>query len=307
MDNSSALSALCADTNQTPCRPAPILWQHTVARPVSCVGVGVHSGAPATLTLKPAPIGSGIHFIRTDLPEGQNRIPALYHQVSDTRLCSALSNGLGASVSTVEHLMAALAGCGVHNADILIDGPEVPIMDGSSAPFVLLIAQAGLMTQVAAQKQIKVLRAVRVEDGNKWAAYTPANEASYSMDIAFASAAIGQQTRTFTLHGNAFAQDLARARTFGFLHEVEQLRAMGLAKGGSLDNAVVIDGDTILNQDGLRYEDEFVRHKLLDSVGDLALAGAPIIGAFASARGGHAMNNKLLHALFADPQNWTWA
>ncbi len=291
----------------TPPAPLPI-WQHTVARRVQCSGLGVHSGTPAHLCIEPAAPNSGIRFIRSDLAEGTGEIAARYDLVSDTRLCSNLTNAQGASVGTVEHVMAALAGCGVDNAIVRIDGPEIPIMDGSSAAFVLLIQQAGLKEQAHKRRYIRILHEVRVEDaGGKWATLTPAPIPSYAMEIDFTSKAIGKQARDFTLINGNFVHELGRARTFGFLHEAEQLRAMGLGKGGSLDNAIIINGDEVLNEGGLRYEDEFVRHKLLDSVGDLALAGAPILGAFRSAKGGHALNNKLLRALFADAANWEWA
>lgn len=303
MDGSLALGLNLAPASTA--QPLPV-WQHTLARAVSCAGVGVHSGAPANLTIAPAAADGGITFIRTDLLEGNNIIPASYDRVTDTRLCSVLANEHGASVGTVEHLMAALAGCGVDNAIISIDGPEIPIMDGSSAPFVLLIQQAGITEQAARRRYIRVLRPVRVEDNGKWASYEPAAIPSFAMEIDFASQAIGKQVRDFTLVNGNFVHELGRARTFGFLQEVEQLRKMGLAKGGSLDNAIVIDGDVVMNEGGLRYGDEFVRHKLLDSVGDLALAGAPILGAFRSAKGGHALNNKLLRALFSDDANWGW-
>ena len=281
-------------------------WQQTLGRKVGCTGVGVHSGAPANLSIEPAPVDTGIIFIRTDKPDGQNRIPARYDRVTDTRMCTVLTNEHGVGVGTVEHLMAALAGSHIDNAIIRIDGPEIPIMDGSSAPFVLLLQQAATISQAVRVRSIKVLRPVRVEENGKWASLDVADALSYSMEIEFASQAIGKQAREFTLSATSFADELGRARTFGFLQEVEQMRAMGLGKGGSLDNAIVIDGDKIMNESGLRYGDEFVRHKLLDSVGDLALAGAPIIGAFRSAKGGHALNNKLLRALFADAANWAW-
>lgn len=279
--------------------------QHTLARAISIRGVGVHSGAPALLTLLPAPAGVGITFIRSDL-SGDNRIPARYDAVSDTRMCTIVANAAGASVATVEHVMAALAGCGVDNAELHIDGPEIPVMDGSSAPFVAMIEQAGLLPQEAARRQIRVLREIRLEENGKWASLTPSATRSYSFEIEFASKAIGAQKHSFALENGSFGQEVANSRTFGFLHEVEQMKKMGLARGGSLDNAVVIDGDSVMNPGGLRHEDEFVRHKLLDSVGDLALAGAPILAAYASYKGGHALNNKLLHALFANPTCWEW-
>lgn len=306
MDGSHYTPASLADVSTLP--PALPVWQNTLARRVSCTGVGVHSGAPATLVLEPAATDTGIVFIRSDKQEGENEITARWDLVSDTRLCSNLTNAHGHSIGTVEHVMAALAGCGVDNARVLVDGPEIPIMDGSSAAFVLLIQQAGLKEQAHKRKYIKVLREVRVEDaGGKWATLTPAALPSYAMDIEFTSKAIGKQTREFALLNGNFVHELGRARTFGFLHEAEQLRAMGLGKGGSLENAIIINGDAIMNEGGLRYEDEFVRHKLLDSVGDIALAGAPLLASFRSAKGGHALNNKLLRALFADAANWCWA
>lgn len=265
----------------------------------------MHSGKPARLTILPAAAGSGITFIRSDLAEN-NRIPAIYSGVTDTRMCTVLSNSAGVSISTVEHVMAALSGCGVDNAEVHVDGPEIPIMDGSAAPFVEIIGKAGLIPQDQARRQIRILREVRVEDTGKWATLSPANTRSYAMDIEFKSAAIGQQAREFVLTEEAFGTTLGSARTFGFLQEAEMLRKMGLGLGGSLDNAILIDGDSIMNEGGLRYSDEFVRHKLLDSVGDLALAGAPLLGAFRSSKGGHALNNKLLRALFADAANWEW-
>lgn len=280
--------------------------QHTLLRAVSCTGVGVHSGAPATLTLRPAAAHMGIRFIRSDLA-GNNIIPARYDLVTDTRMCTLVNNGEGASLSTVEHVMAALMGCGVDNVDVIVDGPEMPIMDGSSQAFVDLIESAGLAPQNAQRRFIRVLKTIEVTAGDKWARLTPADTASYEMEIAFSSAAIGQQKRSFSLKNGQFAEDLSDARTFGFLQEVEQLRAMGLGRGGSLDNAIVIDGDGILNEGGLRYEDEFVRHKLLDAVGDIAMAGAPLLGAYQAYKGGHALNNELLRALFADASAWAWA
>lgn len=295
--------------NMTPhAAPAALVGekQHTLAQAVSCTGVGVHSGAPATLQILPGPIGSGLVFVRSDITDKENRIPVSPTVVVDTRMCTVIANDAGARISTVEHVMAALMGCGIDNAEILVDGPEVPIMDGSSAAFVDMIRSAGLATQDAPRRKIRILKTVRIEDGDKWASLSPADIPSFAMDIAFASTAIGEQSRAFTLFNGNFAHELADARTFGFMHEVEQLRALGLGKGGSLDNAIIIDGDKILNDSGLRYGDEFVRHKLLDAVGDIAMAGAPVLGAYKSYKGGHALNNKLLRALFADSANWAW-
>lgn len=286
--------------------------QHTLAEAIRCAGVGVHSGRPAHMEIRPAAANRGITFIRTDKSSGssglENHIPALWHSVSDTRLCTVLSNAHGIRVSTVEHIMAALAGSHIDNADILIDGEEIPIMDGSAAEFSAMLADAGREEQAGTPRRfIRVLRPVRVAIEDKWVTFEPDTVPSYEMTIDFPSKAIGTQTLTYTPQNtNSFSMTLARARTFGFLHEVEYLQKMGLGRGGSLENAVVIDKDRILNADGLRYDNEFVRHKLLDSVGDLALAGAPFIGAYRAYKGGHALNNSLLRALFASPDNWEW-
>lgn len=276
--------------------------QRTLKKPVDCVGVGVHSGAPASLTLKPAPVGSGIVFVRRDAPAGSARIPARFDAVSEMTLGTTLTNEAGVSVQTVEHLMAALAGLGIDNVTVELTGPEIPIMDGSAAPFVFLIECAGIAVQRAPRRAIRILDTVRVEDGGRVAELCPSAEPRIDIMIDFASAAIAQQHFGIALAHEAFRNEIARARTFGFRHEVEALRAMGLARGGSLDNSIVVDGDHVMNEGGLRYADEFARHKLLDAIGDLALAGMPIIGAFRGERTGHRMNNMLLRALFARPE-----
>jgi UDP-3-O-[3-hydroxymyristoyl] N-acetylglucosamine deacetylase len=283
------------------------LRQRTLKSSINCRGVGLHSGACVNITLRPATADSGIVFRRVDLP-GKPLIPARWDAVSDTRLNTCIANEDGVSVRTIEHLMAALAGSGIDNAVVDIDGPEVPVMDGSASPFLFLIACAGTIELSVPRRSIRVLKRVEVRDGEKVAALTPAfNGFSLRFEIDFADPAISRQEVQVHLREGAFKRDIGRARTFGFEHEVEALRAAGLARGGSLDNAVVIGrGSRILNEDGLRYDDEFVRHKVLDAVGDLYLAGAPIIGHFHGVRSGHALNNRLLHALFADESAWTW-
>jgi UDP-3-O-[3-hydroxymyristoyl] N-acetylglucosamine deacetylase len=280
--------------------------QHTLRSSISCTGVGLHSGTKTTLTLHPADIGAGIAFRRTDKIGGGAMIPALWSNVSDTRLNTCISNGDHVSVRTIEHLMAALAGMGVDNAVIEIDGEEVPVMDGSAAPFVFLIECAGLVEQSAPRQVIKLLKPILLRDGDKMAALRPAEDFTLSVDIDFAAAAIGRQQVSLTVERDAFKSEISRARTFGFEQEVEAMRAAGLGRGGSLDNAVVISGDgsTVLNQDGLRYDNEFVRHKLLDALGDLSLAGAPLLAEFHGSRTGHALNNRLLRAMFADSSAW---
>lgn len=280
------------------------LFQHTLKRPVHCTGVGLHSGNDVSLTIAPAEAGTGIRFVRSDKQGAAAHIAALWDQVVDTRLCTVLGNGYGTTIGTVEHLMAALAGAGVDNAVITIDGPEVPIMDGSAAPFTTLLETAGLTMQSAPRRAIRILKPVEVTEGGKSASFAPAPETCYSFEIDFDNAVIARQNRSFTLAADAFRDDIAEARTFGFLHEVDYLRSVGLVRGGSLDNAVVISGDTVMNEGGLRFHDEFVRHKILDAVGDLYLAGAPIIGHFHGCRSGHALNNTLLRALMADRSAW---
>jgi len=284
--------------------------QQTLKSPIDCRGTGLHSGARVNLRLEPAAPGTGVVFRRTDRPVRESDVPARWDAVADTRLCTVVANDHGTTVGTIEHLMAALRGCGVDNAVVALDGAEVPIMDGSAAPFVFLIECAGVTGQVEPRRLIRVLEPVEVGDGSgaraRSARLVPAEESVFAFDIAFDSAAIGRQSRRLTLADGTFKAELARARTFGFLEDVERLRSAGLARGGSLDNAVVIDGDRILNEDGLRCPDEFVRHKILDAVGDLYLAGAPILGAYSGSKAGHALNNALLHALFARPDAWCW-
>ncbi len=278
--------------------------QHTVKKAVTVTGVGVHSGAPANLTIAPAAANHGIVFVRSDITDRNNRIPARWDLVCDTRLCTVLKNAEGASVATVEHVMSALAVLGIDNADVSIDGPEVPIMDGSSAPFVDAIDSVGRQSQAVARKVLRVIAPVTLQDGDKTVTLTPADDAIYSFDISFDSPVIGRQTYTHTVDESNYRSDIAFARTFGFLHEVEALRAAGLGRGGSLDNAVVVDGDTVMNPGGLRSPTEFVRHKILDAIGDIALAGMPIIAHYHGVKAGHAMNNRILHALFANPASY---
>jgi UDP-3-O-[3-hydroxymyristoyl] N-acetylglucosamine deacetylase len=254
--------------------------QQTLKRSITGSGIGLHTGHEVSLTLRPAGADAGIVFVRTDLPAGRGVILARWDRVSFTQLCTTITNGQGTSVATIEHLMAALHGCGIDNAIVEIDGPEVPIVDGSSAPWVRLIEQAGLICQAARRRVIRVHKRVEVRDGETIAVLSPADAMRYTVEIDFANPVIGLQKRSFDLKSNAFSRELAAARTFGFVQEVEALREQGLAQGGSLDNAIVIDGNTILNEGGLRFADEFVRHKILDSVGDLYLASAPIMGHF---------------------------
>jgi UDP-3-O-[3-hydroxymyristoyl] N-acetylglucosamine deacetylase len=277
--------------------------QTTVREDVRFVGTGLHSGRPVRVTLRPAAAG-GLRFVRTDVTGRDNVIPARYDLVADTRLNTTLANAAGVTVSTVEHLMAALAGTGVRHAVIEIDGPEVPIMDGSAARFVQKILAAGLQPVPGATRAIRVLKPVRVEEGAASAELSPANGLSIDFEIDFPDAAIGRQAGRLDMANGAFVRELADSRTFCRRDDVEAMQAAGLALGGSLDNAVVVEGAEVLNPEGLRRPDEFVRHKMLDALGDLALAGAPILGAYRGVRAGHGLTNALLRKLFATPGAW---
>jgi len=278
-----------------------IIRQRTVAAAVTCRGIGLHSGKRVTMTLRPAAPGTGIVFRRIDAGA---EIPALWTNTANATLCTMLSNGEGVEIKTVEHLMAALAGGGIDNAIIELDAPEVPAMDGSAAPFVALIDRVGTVAQDLPRRAIKVLKPVEITHQGASVALLPDHGFSMSFEIAFENPLIGAQDMTVSFEPDTFRSELSRARSFGMLDDVERLRAAGLVQGGSLENAVVISGDRVLNQGGLRYTDEFVRHKLLDALGDLYLAGGPIIGHFRGSRSGHAHTRMLLATLFADPDAW---
>ena len=278
----------------------PSSHQHTLAGPAIFAGVGLHSGQRVRAAILPAPTGSGIVFVRTDRG-GDNRVAARAGAVVQTRLNTVIGNAAGVTVSTIEHLMAALAALAVDNAVIELDGPEVPIMDGSALPFVQMIDHAGRRRQEAPRRYLEVLRPVEVADGDKRARLLPARRFELAFEIAFDSPVIGRQSVDLAVDEDSFRAELADARTFGFLHEVEALRRAGLALGGSLDNAVVVDGDRILNPEGLRRADEFVRHKALDAVGDLYVLGHPVIGRFEGLYAGHAINNAVVRALLGQP------
>lgn len=275
--------------------------QHTLKAPVIFEGVGLHSGAPARMVLRPAQAGFGIRFRRTDIEVGNSVIPALWDRVDRSPLCTRLVNEAGVSVSTVEHVMAALAGCGVNNALIDIDGPEVPILDGSSAPFVRGIMARGVQLQGAPVVALEILKTVTVEKDGARATLMPADGFEIEFHIDFADAAIGRQSKVLDMKNGAFARELCDSRTFCRQADVDTMREQGLALGGTLDNAVVVDGDRVLSPGGFRHEDEAVRHKMLDALGDLALAGGPILGRYIGERAGHALTNTLLRELFDTP------
>jgi UDP-3-O-[3-hydroxymyristoyl] N-acetylglucosamine deacetylase len=281
-----------------------LVQQRTVKNAINCRGVGLHSGIKTSLVLLPAPPDTGIVFRRTDAAGAGAEIEANWRNAVDSALCTTLTNGEGIEIATVEHLMAAFAGAEIDNVIVEIDGPEVPIMDGSAAPFVFLIECAGLQEQDAPRRAIKILKPVTVGESGKSASLLPDHGFSMSFEIDFASRAVSRQDLNLVFDSETFKSEIARARTFGFLHEIDRMRAAGLARGGSLDNAVVVSGDTILNEGGLRYADEFVRHKLLDALGDCYLAGYPLIGHFRGQRSGHMLNRQVLAALFADPEAW---
>jgi len=267
-------------------------------------GQGLHTGCDIRAAVRPAGPETGLVFVRTDILDRDNRIPARGDAVTQTRLGTVVGNAAGASVSTIEHLMAALAALGVDNAIIELDGPEVPVMDGSAQPFVRLLDRVGLREQAAPRRYIEILESVEVIDGDRRVAFSPAEQFEMSFEIEFDSDAIGRQRVDMVMDEAGFRAELADARTFGFVQEVEALRSAGLALGGSMDNVVVIDGDRVLNPEGLRRPDEFVRHKALDALGDLYLLGAPVIGRFEGVKSGHEMNNALVRALLARPRAW---
>ncbi|MCD1626464.1 MAG: UDP-3-O-acyl-N-acetylglucosamine deacetylase [Paracoccaceae bacterium] len=275
--------------------------QHTLKSPVRFSGVGLHSGQPVQMVIHPAAVEHGIWFRRSDVVFGDAMIPARWDAVHQSPLCTLLENGAGVTVSTVEHVMAALSGCGVHNALIEVDGPEVPILDGSSAAFVRAIMARGLRRQDAPIRAIKVLEPIEVRRGDAWARLDSSDSLVIDFRIQFDDAAIGAQSKALTMSNGTFVRELCDSRTFCRQADVDAMRANGLALGGTLENAVVVDGDRILSPGGLRHHDEAVRHKMLDALGDLALAGAPVLGAYTGHRAGHALTNDLLRALFAKP------
>ena len=279
-------------------------FQHTLRTPALFAGVGVHTGAYTRVAIRPANVDEGIVFVRTDVADRDNRVPASGEAVCKTQLGTVIGNAAGVTVSTIEHLMAAFVMLGVDNAVVELDGPEMPIMDGSAEPFVRLLDRAGLRPQAAGRRFIEILQTVEVTDGDKRAALKPSHRFEMAFTIRFPTRVIGRQAIDMAMDEHTFRTEIADCRTFGFVHEVEALRAMGLARGGSLENAVVIEGDRVLNPEGLRRPDEFVRHKALDAIGDLYVLGAPVIGRFEGELAGHGLNNQLVRALLARPDAW---
>lgn len=302
----TSLHATAVATNRAPLRaiipplaPRVHHYQRTIGSVVSCQGIGIHSGKLTNMTLHPASAGSGITFVRTDL--GGVEIKASWKTVIDTRFCTTIGDGQGATVSTIEHLMAALAAAGIDNVRVEIDGSEVPILDGSAEPFVALIEDAGVQDQCASRRVIRVLKTVTVTEGDRKASLSPAPSYELEVDFDFAGRnAVAAQHLTFRPLEEDFMEEISSARTFGLLEDAEKIWALGLSKGASLENTLVYDGEKVLNEDGLRYDDECVRHKVLDALGDLHLAGGLICGKFHGVRTGHGLHYKLLAALFAD-------
>ena len=278
--------------------------QKTTVAPAIIAGVGVHTGDRVRLAVRPAPVGTGIVFVRTDVTDRDNRIPVSGEAVIDARLNTMIENAAGVRLSTIEHLMAAFAALGVSNAVVEVDGPELPILDGSALQFVQLLDRAGFRRQPEPVRYIEILEPIRVQDGDKSAALLPCDRYEMRFEIDFDTPVIGNQVVDFVVDEQTFRDEIMAARTFGFAHEVEALRKAGLARGGSLENAVVIDGDQILNPGGLRMEREFVKHKALDAIGDLYVLGAPLLGRYEGVKAGHAINNLLVRELLANPQAW---
>ncbi len=280
--------------------------QRTLKHKIAFEGIGLHSGKIVKMSIYPAIADHGIVFVRSDITDKNNVIPAKYDHVVDTKLCTVIGNKAGAIVGTIEHLMAAFAGCGIDNALVEIDSAEVPVMDGSSSAFVAAFDNTGFEIQEKPRRAIRILQEVTVEKDGKRASLRPGSIPTFIGEIDFDHPSIGKQRHEIQLLNGNFRHDIADARTFGFKHEVEMLRQMGLAQGGSLDNAIVLDETGVMNKGGLRFENEFIRHKVLDAIGDTALAGGPVIGIYEGSKIGHELTNLLLHKLFATEGAWAY-
>ena len=281
-------------------------FQRTLKEPVSFVGIGLHSGIKSRITLRPCDDTSGIFFRRKDVHSSRALIPARWYKVSDTTLSTVLTNSHGVSVSTVEHLMAALRICGIDNLEIELDGPEVPIMDGSAKPFVDTLLKVGTRPIGVVRKAIWIQKTIRIQREEQYALLMTDTRSRITVSIDFKEAAIGAQTLSINMNTDILQKEIAPARTFGFAEQIEALKEQGLALGGSLNNAILVDGERIVNQDGLRFKDEFVRHKLLDTIGDLSLLGVPILGHYHSFKGGHLLNKLLINKLIMDKSAWSY-
>ena len=280
--------------------------QRTLKTCIPYVGTGLHSGCRVGMLVRPSEVNTGVRFVRNDVPTGRGVIPALWHQVVDTRLGTIIGNEFGISVSTVEHLMAALHGCGIDNAVVELDGPEVPILDGSAEPFVAMIERAGIVDQEAKRWAMLVEETVEVRIDDKVVRLEPCPITRITAEIDFPDTVVGSQRLSTVVTEPVFKRDLSRARTFGFADQIEDLYERELALGGSPQNAILIDGDVVVNEEGLRFQDEFVRHKILDIIGDLSLAGVPVIGHFYGYKPGHALNQALLRKFISNEHAWSY-
>jgi UDP-3-O-[3-hydroxymyristoyl] N-acetylglucosamine deacetylase len=279
-------------------------YQHTLKDSITVIGRGLHSGLQVIMTLMPAEANSGYVFMRRDVVPLRAEIPARWNTVVDTRLSTTVANAFGTRVSTIEHLLAALSVCGVHNTRIVLDAPEVPIMDGSAAPFVDFINTVGLQRQTELIQALVIDKSLEVREHNKHVSLIPANEFSVDMSIEFDDPVIGRQSMDIKVNEEVFSEQLAAARTFGFQEQLDTLHKLGLAKGGTLNNAVLIKDNQVVNEEGLRFKDEFVRHKILDTLGDISLVGARIIGKFIGRCSGHQLNNQLIRTLMINEDCW---
>lgn len=279
-------------------------FRQTIEKEISITGVALHAGVSVRMTLLPASDGAGVVFRRTDRSNAD--ICARFDAVAETRLGTVIANGAGVKVGVVEHLMAAIAGAEIDDLIVDLDGPEPPILDGNALSYLNLLDQAGVRKQSSLRRAVEVLKPVTARSGNDTASLSPCADREFSFEIEFPSGAIGRQTLEWRFSPDSFRKEIAPARTFGFVHELDQLRKLGLAGGASLENTLALDGDSVLNAEAMRFSDEFVRHKILDAFGDLALAGGPILGRFEGIRSGHALNNLLLRNLFADSANYRW-
>jgi len=281
-------------------------YQKTIREPVSFVGIGLHSGKPSAITIRPSVDNGGIYFLRKRVGPGGGLIPARWHNVHTSEMSTVLSNSQGVSVATVEHLMAAFSACGIDNAIVEVDGPEVPIMDGSAEPFTAIFERVGTQIQSSRRRAICIEETIEVRDGDKFAMLIPNPTPRITLSIDFPDSVIGSQTYSVALDGESFRKEIASARTFGFQQQVQALRRRGLALGGSLNNAILIEDGRVINPGGLRYANECVRHKILDAYGDMALAGMPIIGHYYGHKPGHALNQALLQQLFTGTTRWSY-
>ncbi|MCP5208563.1 MAG: UDP-3-O-[3-hydroxymyristoyl] N-acetylglucosamine deacetylase [Hahellaceae bacterium] len=279
-------------------------FQQTLAKPFSCIGCSIHRGARVSMTVMPGEADTGYVFYRKDIANGQGEVAARWNTVSQTKLSTSVSNRFGVEVNTIEHLVAALYGCGIDNARIVLNGPEVPIMDGSAKAFVESINMAGKKTLQRVRTAFVITKPIAVAANGAVAMLVPSPVSEFEISINFPKTAIGEQAFTTTLEHAFTKNDVTNARTFGFAQEISVLKRIGLAKGGTLENALLVDGEKIINEGGLRYQDEFVRHKVLDSIGDLALAGATIVGKFIGNKSGHHLNNLLLREMMMQENNW---